>query len=84
MKTNSTETDSYIYDETLHFASIDMYKIKDSGTIVLDHLSGNQVFTVGINPNQKFVSYNDAGSVVSYMLNGIKYQVAPNVRSINQ
>ena len=60
-----------------------IFTIKDSGGIKLENLTNNQIYAIAVNPNQKTVRYTDAGAVVSYMLNGTKYQVAYSGRSIN-
>jgi len=70
---------------TINFASapdpIQSYKIIESGPVMLENLAANQVFSVAVNKGNSSVNYSNAGGVVSYTLNGIKYQVASAGRS---
>ncbi|MCL2721639.1 MAG: hypothetical protein FWD47_09920 [Treponema sp.] len=72
--------DGDVYSHTSK--SIQIYKINNSGQISLNDLNGNYVYSVAINNAPRYVAYTDAGSISSYTLNGIKYQVAMNGRSL--
>jgi PBP1b-binding outer membrane lipoprotein LpoB len=63
---------------------IQSYKIVESGPIMLDNLTANQVFAVAVNKAASLVNYSYAGGVASYTLNGIKHPVALSGRSANR
>ncbi|MCL2758819.1 MAG: hypothetical protein FWD22_01250 [Treponema sp.] len=94
--TNASKTETvYINKDqtttlTVDFSYIDftpapdpvrLYAITNSGTFNLDNLSGNDIYAVAVNKGARFVPYTEAGSVISYILNGTKYQVASTGRS---
>jgi hypothetical protein len=61
---------------------VQSYRISQSGLVSLDNLSANQIYAVAVNNAPKFVTYLDAGGVVSYTLNGVKHQIASSGRSV--
>jgi hypothetical protein len=83
------QTTSMTVDFTkINFASapapIQSYKIVESGSVVLEDLTANQVFAVVVNKGTGYANYSYTGGVTSYTLNGENHQVALAGRSASR
>jgi len=62
---------------------VQLFTVNNNGSYYLNGLSNNHIYAVAVNNTSRYIPYTDAGKIISYTLNGTKYQVAPSGRSID-